>query len=281
MTIVNGMEVSMFPLLRQCEKRVFTLIATMVVLLGGLLGTATSATQDELTRGVLDAVARYELPANDALSPVIQGIGFQPRSAALWKLFPGIRKLDQVWRAAEAVAPGEGDRAIAAIANQLSVRFDSLRNNTEVSGFIKNNDVSRPVTFDLVKPSSITYLPQGTRRIITALSVYVERGGLGGIYSILTTRFDISSDKAYAIMASSDTVGEALKRGIDEVPEEQRPEKLVALLKDAQKKYAAFASDAAFVNFKGDLGDEVGDCFCGATFLGTMTTWECRAGTPC
>lgn len=271
----------MFPLLRQCEKRVFTLIATMVVLLGGLLGTATSATQDELTRGVLDAVARYELPANDALSPVIQGIGFQPRSAALWKLFPGIRKLDQVWRAAEAVAPGEGDRAIAAIANQLSVRFDSLRNNTEVSGFIKNNDVSRPVTFDLVKPSSITYLPQGTRRIITALSVYVERGGLGGIYSILTTRFDISSDKAYAIMASSDTVGEALKRGIDEVPEEQRPEKLVALLKDAQKKYAAFASDAAFVNFKGDLGDEVGDCFCGATFLGTMTTWECRAGTPC
>jgi hypothetical protein len=92
-----------------------------------------------LQRQILEAISDYETSGPDILTPIFQDIGYTPTSSS-WKAFPAIRKLQALYTAAEAGSPGGGSRAIAAVANKLSQKYDSIRNSPSITAFIRSPD---------------------------------------------------------------------------------------------------------------------------------------------
>lgn len=269
------------------------LLLVAIAFSGSNLARAAGSMDLGVQQRLIDTVSSYEFTAGDSLTPIFKELGYSPKSPSLWQLFPATRKLAAFYNAAEAAAPGDGARALAAVASKMSSRFDSLRNNTAVSKLISNQDVGRPLQFNMDVPTTFAAVPTEARNIIQTLSTYAEGGRLGGSYGILTKTFGLEARKAYSILADSDSVNEALMRGIAEVPSSQQNEKLKQFLAEAKAKYPALANassvKAAEVALLGLIidpsptldTDDLIECLCGGRPIGIMPRSQCHVGMPC
>jgi hypothetical protein len=257
---------------------------------------------------LLNKIASYEAASEDVLTPAFKDLGYSPKSPSLWKSFPAIRKLGEFYAAAEAGAPGDGDRALAAVSDKLSRRFDSLRNNLTLSDFLKGRDLTRPFKFVQDAKLTVTSVPPQTRTVIQSLSSYVERGRLGGPYSIMVKNFGLESGRAFSILATSDSAGEALLRAIGEVPADRQVEALKSLVADVKVRYPLLLATSSEISaferavtisdpiaapdrasrlkdlmkdLDGVGADDLVDCLCGGRVIGTMPRSACHVGMPC
>ncbi|MGM4877395.1 hypothetical protein AB7645_39885 [Bradyrhizobium sp. 956_D2_N1_5] len=250
---------------------------------------------------LLNKIASYETSSGDVLTPAFKDLGYTPKSPTLWKSFPAIRKLSEFYAAAEAGAQGDGDRALAAVSDKLSQRFDSLRNNSTVSDFRKGRDLNSPFKFVQDAKLTVTSVPTQTRSVIQSLSSYVERGRLGGSYSIMVKNFGLESSRAFSILATSDSASEALLRAIGEVSIDRQVESLKSLVADVKVRYPALTASSEIAAFEravaiSDTGDSLEDlmkdlgsarpsdlveCLCGGRVIGTMPRSACHVGMPC
>jgi hypothetical protein len=267
---------------------------SMLLAIAFLIGNleARSETVENVVRqSLFDAISGYEFPTDDSLTPIFKELGYSPKSPALWRSFPATRKLAALYGAAEAAVPGDGNRALAAVANKMSSRFDSLRNNRTVGDLMKAQDLSKPFKFSMDVPTTYASVPTETRGIIQTLSTYVEGGRLGGSYGILTRIFELDSLKAYSILADSNSVSEALMKGLGEVPQSEQTAKLKQLVTEAKAKYPPLAKAGAVTLFEAsaqaksprliDPDDEIVECMCGGRPIGEMPKSQCHVGMPC
>jgi len=287
--------------------RLLARVFLFLVLLDAQSLRAEIAVDASVKTALLDKIASYETLSEDVLTPAFKDLGYNPKSPNLWKSFPAVRKLAEFYAAAEAGAQGDGDRALAAVADKLSQRFDSLRNNSTVKEFIEGRDINRSFKFVLDAKLTVTSVPLKTRTMIQSLSPYAERGRLGGTYSIMVKNFRLEPSRAFSILATSDSATEALLRGIGEVPASQQTSALKSLVADVKVRYPLLAASSEIVAFEtavatssplvpstraGSLDemmkrmgvedpDEMVECLCGGRPIGTMPRSQCHVGMPC
>jgi hypothetical protein len=131
-----------------------------IALLIGSFETKAEVALDSTTKqSLFEAISGYEVPAGDTLTPIFKELGFSPKSPVLWRSFPAARKLATLYSSAEAGAPGDGKRALAAVADKMSSRFDSLRNNRAIGDLVKGQDLSRPFKFNAEIRPTLALVP--------------------------------------------------------------------------------------------------------------------------
>jgi hypothetical protein len=298
--------------------RPLVLLTSIYLAFGGNDASAQTV-ESTVHRQVLNAIAAYELPSEDVLKPILEEVGYQAKSPTLWRSLPSIRKLAEVYSAAESANAGGGNRAIASIADKMANRFDSLRQNTAIRNFINTQDLRAPIQFSAQVESTVRAVPVGSREVILALSDHIEKGRLGGPYGILTSTFSLDAERAYSILATSESTGDALMRGLGQVPEDQRAQKLRLLVTEAKKQYPAITRSAEVIAFEATLPqpqvrprvkkliddlekeqagprrprspdnifvvpggeNDLVQCLCGGRPIGIRPRWQCVDGMPC
>jgi hypothetical protein len=205
-----------------------------------------------LQRQLIQTISDYDTSGPDIFTPIFKEIGYTPTSSS-WSAFPAIRKLEALYASAEhasqeAGRPGGGSRAIAAIADKLSKKYDSIRNNPGIRAFVGGQDIVTPITF-AQQPRDVLQTAPEVRSVIEQLAPLAE-GRLGGLYKILKSDFGLDPDRAYAILATSDDAASALERGLSEVVPEQRKLCLDRLIDRATKTYPRLATNKAILEYE-------------------------------
>lgn len=277
-------------------RRLRRLAATILVLMMFLGGPFNVAAQTDVHGVVDDAVLKtiseYDRPGRDILSSSVRRIGYQPPSQAVWSSSPAIAKLSSFVQAAENAQTGGGAKALAALAEDLSGRHDSIRRDAYVRRFIDQNPSTGPIGFSNAGSSTLASLSSQERMVISKISRVAE-GKLGGAYGILTSHFGISQSRAFEIVARSANTSEALVQGYTSMDRAERRMRMLRLVSAAERAYPGIASERSVILFRTinngrlgggilDLGgDGVVECYCGGRYIGRRPASQCVEGTPC
>jgi hypothetical protein len=199
-------------------------------------------------RQVIETISDYETSGPDIFTPIFKEIRYTPTSSS-WRAFPAIRKLQALYASAEVGSRGGGSRAIAAVADKLSKKYDSVRNNPGIQAFVRGQDITTPITFGQ-EPAGLLQTTPEVHSVIIQLAPIAE-GRLGGLYKILKSDFGLEPERAYAILATSDDATSALERGLSEViPEQERILGLERLINRAKKAYPLLAKERVIVEYE-------------------------------
>jgi hypothetical protein len=192
---------------------------------------ASGAAIDNENKARISAIAEYLEPSTDLISPFLEQAEFKPPvSSDVWRSYPAVRKLEIAYRMAETAKAGHGKELLQAMAYNLALTFDTIRNHDDLKGFFPPDGEPPPLKFARGPPRpNAPKLSPELRHVISILAEYGEHAPAGGPQHILTEHFGLTFDAAYDLLNSSSSTQEAIVRGFAEVPENERIVKLKKL----------------------------------------------------
>src|SRR4051794_13006976 len=96
---------SLFYTARNSGRQSVTSIAVAALFMLTFHANIVKADITSQQASVLEVIGEYAIPDRDILTPVFQKLGYHPQTT-FWNTFPAIRKLEELYRAAEAASPG-------------------------------------------------------------------------------------------------------------------------------------------------------------------------------
>lgn len=248
---------------------------------------AFGAPSQQLISEVLATISKYESPISDNLTPAIKEIGFIPENVQGWNSLPPEAKLNTVYSSAENSAPSTGKKALAAIVDKLSTRYNYVRLNKDLQSFRASNGTSNNLTF-AYGSKTLLHVEGPVAETIEAIAGYTR---LGRAYDILTVEFSLTKSAAASIIASAKNTEEALIRGYGSMLDVDRNKRLLKAVLSVEELYGRASLEPAFVEFKRQMGggglpgwvgdDPIGNCYCGGRFVGKMHQSQCPRGEEC
>jgi hypothetical protein len=167
--------------------------------------------------GVDRYLQRYEFPV--------------PTTAADWRRFPAIRKLEIAYTAAETAKQGGGGRLLALLAHDLALRRQAVRTEPALRTFLAAPPPLDDIEFskpELHRP--VTPLQSKTREAIRSIAHYTANGV--DPVDILVRDIGVTPDRAYTILAAAPSHETALATAFAEVSSDHQAtlEKIVTRL---------------------------------------------------
>lgn len=212
----------------------------------------------EEDRELLTAVAEVIQGNGNMANRLLSNIGFSEPDYIKdnWNKFPTYKKIEIAIKAAENNEKGNGKKVLALLSKALAQEYQPVQYVDILKPLLQSEITGTSLAFKFPtkqkkydrKFSKIT-LDDALKKQIFTLSNYMDNGALGGLVTVLNTKFGLDYDAIFNIVSRSNSFYDVLEDGLlTSTKPEHFKAKLIDLASELYENYQAVKKDAVIVD---------------------------------
>lgn len=193
---------------------------------------------NDKTRTAIETISKYADSGFDRLSPQFEQIGYIPPEhlKSDWQRWPTGRRVEMAYREYEYLVPGEGDKFLALMSQNLAQIYDPIYLEAVLKPYLIpdenlpkmlscNRNLINLQDYEQVIRTFDTS-PE-VKSAIETISLYTESGALGGTHYLLAEFCKQKDAEIFEILGNSKSSKEALIEGVHRASSVQSADEIV------------------------------------------------------